>query len=88
MGQPECIIHVVTLSIVLITAAVVSAYKVYVADAHTLVGNSALLSCLLPAELNWALQITHWMAGSHLIDAQDIPQRKENFIFVCNSRST
>ena len=88
MVQPECIIHVVTLSIVLITAAVVSAYKVYVADAHTLVGNSALLSCLLPAELNWALQITHWMAGSHLIDAQDIPQRKENFLFVCNSRST
>jgi len=59
-------------------AAVIGPFQVYATDAYTTVGNSAVLSCLLPPELSWALQVTHWLAGSHMIHSHQIPQRKLN----------
>lgn len=54
----------------------VGPFPVYATDAYTTLANSAVLSCLLPPESSWALQVTHWLAGSHVVHSHQIPQRK------------
>lgn len=61
--------------------------QVYAGDAYTLPGNSAILTCLvLPVEQAWAVQVTHWTAGSgQLVDSQSIPPGK-SLLFILSIR--
>jgi len=59
-------------------ALVSPTWTVYAADAEAVPpGGAAVLACLAPAEPDgWAADVTHWTAGSLVVDAHLPPQRK------------